>query len=280
MFETIVYGLTTGAILYFFAIGLSITFGTMHIINYSHPLVFTLGVYLFLTFLPIINSFILALLLASVCMIPISYLLEKLIIRKLYGESLDYAIIATYALLYIGTDVIKFIWGNVPRPVSDPIGSMVRIFNISLSTYRIIISLSAIIVFFCLRIFFKKTIIGKIVIAALEDEEGVRCLGIRVNKYFSIMFIIGSVLAVIGGVLYAPISAADPYMGTNMLLLAFAVVMIGGLGSLNGTFYSAIIVGLIMALTGRFWPKTAEVVAFIVMAGVLLYRRFRYGKMQ
>jgi len=280
MIETIIYGLTTGAILYFFAIGLSITFGTMHIINFSHAMVFTLGVYLFLAVLPIFNSFILALLFAVFCMIPISYLLEKFIIRKLYGESLDYAIIATYAILYIGTDIIKFVWGNVPRPVSDPIGTSIQILDGHLSTYRVVISIFAIVVFLCIRLFFKKTIVGKIVIAALEDEEGVRCLGISVNKYFSIMFVMGSVLAVIGGVLYAPISAADPYMGTNMLLLAYAVVMVGGRGNLNGTFYSAFIIGLIMALTGRYWPKAAEVIAFMVMAGVLLYRRFRYGKMQ
>jgi len=280
MIETIIYGLTTGAILYFFAIGMSITFGTMHIINYSHAMVYTLGVYLFITILPVFGGmFIPSLLFAAACMIPIAYTLERFVIRKLYGESLDYAIIATYALLYIGTDIIKFIWGNIPRPVSDPIGTTLRMGTVNISTYRIVITITAILVFICIKLFFKKTIIGKIVTASLEDEEGVRCLGIKVNKYFSIMFIIGSVLAVIGGVLYAPISAADPYMGTNILLLAFAVVMVGGMGNLDGTFISAFVIGMAMALTGRFWSKASEVVAFLIMAGILIYRRFRYGRL-
>jgi len=280
MIETIIYGLTIGAILYFFAIGMSITFGTMHIINYSHAMVYTLGVYLFITILPVFGGmFIPSLIFAAACMIPIAYILERFVIRKLYGESLDYAIIATYALLYIGTDIIKFIWGNIPRPVSDPIGTTLRMGTVNISTYRIVISIAAIVVFICIKLFFKKTIIGKIVIASLEDEEGVRCLGIKVNKYFSIMFIIGSVLAVIGGVLYAPISAADPYMGTNILLLAFAVVMVGGMGNLDGTFISAFVIGMAMALTGRLWSKASEVIAFLIMAGILIYRRFRHGRL-
>jgi branched-subunit amino acid ABC-type transport system permease component len=138
--------------------------------------------------------------------------------------------------------------------------------------YRIIIFAIAIVLFLALELFFRKTILGKIVVAALEDKDGVRCLGVRVDKYFSLMFILGSALAALGGVLYAPISAVHPYMGLSVLLLAFAVVIVGGMGNLRGTFISAFSLGMVMAITARYWSQGAETMVFIVMAIVLIFR--------
>jgi branched-subunit amino acid ABC-type transport system permease component len=138
--------------------------------------------------------------------------------------------------------------------------------------YRIIIIAIAIALFFGLELFFRRTIMGKIVVAALDDKDGVRCLGVRVDKYFSLMFVLGSGLAALGGVLYAPISAVHPYMGLSVLLLAFAVVIVGGMGSLRGTFVSAFGLGMVMAITARYWSQGAETMVFIVMAVVLCFR--------
>jgi branched-subunit amino acid ABC-type transport system permease component len=138
--------------------------------------------------------------------------------------------------------------------------------------YRIIIFGIAIALFLGLELFFRKTIVGKIVVAALDDKDGVRSLGINVDKYFSIMFMLGSALAALGGVLYAPISAVQPYMGLSILLLAFAVVIVGGMGNLRGTFISAFALGMVMALTARYWSQGAETMVFIVMAIVLCFR--------
>ncbi len=274
MIQTLLYGLTIGAILYFFAIGLSITFGTMQIINFAHAMVYALGVYFLITFMPIVQDFFpLATLLAIVAVVPVAYIMERFVIRRLYGESLDYAMIATYALLLIGTDVIKFIWGNTPQPVTDPIGTSFHLFGIDIPVYRAVIVLMAVLVFAGLNIFFKKSIVGKIVVAALEDTEGVRCLGLNVDKYFSMVFILGSALAVLGGVLYAPISTAEPYMGHDILLIAFAVVIVGGMGNLTGTFISAFLLGMVLAITGRYWSQAADTMVFAVMAAVLIFRR-------
>jgi len=279
MIESMVYGLTIGAILYFFAIGLSITFGTMQIINFAHGMVYALGVYFFITFLPRVGgSFIVAAGLSVITAIPVGYVIERFVIRRLYGESLDYAIIATYALLLIGTDAIKWIWGTVPEQVVDPLGVSLPFFGLGLPVYRIIIFVSALVLFFGLNLFFTRTIIGKIVIAALEDPEGVRCLGLDVNKYFSIVFVIGSCLAVVGGVLYAPITAADPYMGHDILLMAFAVVIVGGMGSLNGTFVAAFGLGMVIAITGRYWSQAADTMVFVVMAIVLILREIVFKR--
>ena len=273
MIETIAYGFTIGAILYFFSIGLSLTFGTMHIINFTHGMVYALGVYLFITLLPAIGGvFPLAIGLSIAAMVPVSYVIERFVIRQLYGESLDYAIIATYGVLLIGTDLIKLIWGTTPYPVNDPIGMAVSFIGVTLPLYRLIIVACAVALFFLLGAFFRRSVVGRIVIAALEDTEGVRCLGIDVNKYFSIIFVLGSSLAVLGGVLYAPISTADPYMGFHILLLAFAVVIVGGMGNLTGTFVAAMVMGMVMAITGRFWSQAAHAMVFVFMALVLIFK--------
>ena len=271
MLETLIYGLTIGAILYFFSIGLSITFGTMQIVNFAHGMVYSVGVYLFISFLPWLGKiFPLALALSVAAMLPVAFLVERLIIRRLYGESLDYAIIATYAVLLIGADLIKWIWGAQPQPVSDPLGISLRFLDIQIPLYRVVVFLSAVALFLGLRAFFNRSIIGKIVIAALEDRSGVRSLGLDVNRYFSIVFVIGSGLAVLGGVLYAPIATAEPYMGFHILLVAFAVVIVGGMGNLTGTFVSAFVLGLVIAITARFWSQAADTMVFAVMALVLL----------
>lgn len=270
MLETILYGLTIGAILYFFSIGLSLTFGTMHIINFAHGMVYTLGVYVFIATLKLIDSFVLSLIFSMLALIPIAWGIERYIIRRLYGASLDYAMIATYALLLIGTDLIKLIWGGTPQPVSDPIGRTVEILGVAIPLYRVVIVVSAVALFGFLRYFFSRSIVGRIVVAALEDPEGVRCLGLDVNRYFSIVFILGSTLAVLGGVLYAPVATAEPYMGFHILLLAFAVVIVGGMGNLTGTFWAAVSLGLIISITGRYYASAAEAMVFVVMAVVLV----------
>jgi len=273
MLNTIAYGLTIGGILYIISIGLSLTFGTMRIVNFAHGLIYTIGAYLLITILPIFRgNFILGALFAVLAVIPISYIIERFIIRKLYGVSIDYAIIATYAIVLIGVDLIKWIWGASPKPLSDPIGIDIALFSVTIPMYRLIIITLSIVIFIALSIFFKKTMVGKIVVAALEDKDAVRSLGINVDKYFSYVFIIGSCLAALGGVLYAPITSVHPYMGMMVLLISFAVVLVGGLGNLKGTFVSAFVLGLVMAITGRFWGPAAETMVFIIMGIILIFK--------
>ena len=273
MLYTILYGFTIGAILYFISIGLSLTFGTMRVINFAHTLTYSLGVYMLVTFVGLFRgSFIPAGILAIATVIPVSYVIERFIIRRLYGESVDYTFIATFAVTLIGVDSIKWIWGVLPQPMSDPLGVYMTLGSFTFPLYRIIIVIIAVVLFFALELFFRKTIVGKIVVAALEDEEGVRCLGVRVTKYFSLVFVLGSALAALGGVLYAPISSIHPYMGLSILLLAFAVVIVGGMGNLRGTFISAFTLGMVMSITARYWSQGAETMVFIVKAIVLIFK--------
>jgi branched-chain amino acid transport system permease protein len=273
MISTLAYGLTVGGILYIISIGLSLTFGTMRIVNFAHALVYTLGAYILATSLQKLGvGFFFSAILAVIAVIPLSYLIERFIIRRLYGQSVDYAIIATFAVLLIGVDAIKWIWGATPIPLSDPIGATCSLWGVELPVYRLVIILISLVIFVGLEIFFGRTIIGKIIVAGLEDKEALASLGISVDKYFAIAFTLGSCLAALGGVLYAPITAVNPYMGFQVLLICFAVVVVGGLGSIRGTFVAAFALGMVMSITGRFWGPAADTMAFVVMGLVLIFK--------
>lgn len=277
MFESIMFGLTIGAILYLVSIGFAITFGTMKIINFAHGSIYALAVYFFMTMLPFVrNNFILAMIVAVAMVIPISYLIERYIIRHLYGESVHYALVATYGVLFATTDLLKWIWGTSPYLISMPTRASVMIFGLSFSVYRLIIIIVAVVIFLALKLFFKKTIAGKVITAALDDSTGVRCLGIDQAKYFSLVFMIGSALAGVGGILYSPIAAAEPYIGFKFVLLAFAVTIVGGMGNLQGAFVSAFSLGMVIAMTARVYPRLSEMMVFVVMAAVLLIRKEEY----
>lgn len=273
MITTLVYGLTIGGILYIISIGLSLTFGSMRIVNFAHALVYTMGAYFLVVILRVLGlGFLLSAAIATVAVLPVAAGIERFVIRRLYGESLDYAIIATYAVLLIGVDLIKWVFGATPIPLSDPIGRDVDLFGISFPLYRLLIIALALSIHAGLYLFFKRAIVGKIVVAGLEDKDAVRSLGIDVDRHFAIVFLIGSGLAALGGVLYAPITSVHPYMGFQILLVSFAVVIVGGMGSLRGTFLSSFALGMVIALTGRYWGPAAETMVFAVMAVVLIFK--------
>lgn len=272
MISTLAYGLTIGGIFYIISIGLSLTFGTMRIVNFAHALVYTVGAYVLMAALRARMGFLPAAFVGVVATIPLAWCIERYVIRRLYGQSIDYAIIATYAVLLIGVDATKWIFGATPVPLSDPIGRHVVLAGVSLPVYRLVIIGVALAIFAGLELFFRRTIVGKVVVAGLEDAEAARAIGLSVDRYFSLVFVVGSCLAALGGILYAPITTLHPYMGFHVLLVCFAVVLVGGLGSMRGTFVAAFALGLVMALTGRFWGPAAETMVFAVMAATLVFK--------
>ena len=214
-----------------------------------------------------------AFLAALVVSVPLSYVIERFVIRRLYGQSIDYAIIATYAILLIGADSLKWIYGASPLPIIDPIGKLWTFGSLQMPAYRVVIIGLSVLIFFGLSLFFKKTLVGKIVVAGLQDREAVRSLGIRVEKHFAIVFIIGSALAALGGVLYAPLSTLNPYMGFEILVLCFAVVIVGGMGNLRGTAIAAYSLGMVHSLTAAYIASSAsDAMVYVVMAAVLIFR--------
>ncbi len=272
MIGTLAFGLTIGGIFYIISIGLSLTFGTMRIVNFAHALVYTIGPYVLMSALKAKLGFATAAIVGMLATIPVAWVIERFVIRRLYGTSIDYAIIATYAVLLVGVDALKWIFGATPIPLSDPINRQVTVAGVDLPVYRLVIIALAIAVFVGLELFFRRTVVGKVVVAGLEDKDAARSLGLRVDRYFSLVFVIGSCLAALGGILYVPITTLHPYMGLHVLLVCFAVVLVGGLGSMRGTFAAAFALGMVMAITGRFWGPAAETMVFVVMAGVLVVK--------
>ncbi len=272
--QSILFGLTIGGILYIISIGLSLTFGAMGIVNFAHGLIYAVGAYAVYTVATIFGAgFITGLLAALLISIPLSYVIERLVIRRLYGQSIDYAIIATYAILLIGADILKWVYGASPLPIIDPIGKLWTFGELEMPVFRLLIIGLSVLIFFGLSLFFKKTLVGKIVVAGLQDREAVRSLGIKVEKHFAIVFVMGSALAALGGVLYAPLSTLDPYMGFEILILCFAVVIVGGMGSLTGTAVAAIGLGLVHSLTAAYVASSAaDAMVYVVMAVVLIFR--------
>jgi len=245
----------------------------MRIVNFAHALVYTLGAYILVTAMHVSGvGFFVSAIIAVTAVIPLSYLIERFVIRTLYGQSIDYAIIATYAVLLIGVDAIKWIWGAIPIPLSDPVGASFSLFGVELPVYRFIIILISLLIFAGLELFFGRTVVGKIIVAGLEDKEALASLGINVDKYFAVAFTLGSCLAALGGVLYAPITAINPYMGFQVLLICFAVVVVGGMGSIRGTFVAAFALGMVMSITGRFWGPAADTMVFVVLGLVLIIK--------
>jgi len=223
MLSTIIYGLTIGGILYIISIGLSLTFGSMRIVNFAHGMIYTTGAYILIAALPFIrNNFFLGILIAILVVIPISFIIEKFIIRRLYGESIDYAIIATYAVLLIGVDLVKWIWGTSPIPLSDPVGRSVSFLSIEVPVYRLIIIAVSLAICVALWVFFKKTIVGKIVRCwpagqGSREESGDQCRQILFYRFCS-----GKLPRCLRRSSLRPITTVHPYMGFHILLISFA----------------------------------------------------------
>lgn len=268
----LILGLSIGFILGIVSFGLSITFGLMRILNMAHGLLYAIGAYLTFQALASTGNFWLSLLLVIPAGLLLGLLFEVTLMRPLYGQDEILTLIATGALLYIGIDFIKLFWGVEPKPVGDPMPLLLKFGGIEVPLYRFFVIAASSIIFILVWIFFNKTMIGKVIIAALEDREGVESLGINVKRVFTVTFMVGSLLAAIGGWLHAPLTAVYHQMPMDMILYAFAVVVVGGLGSLKGTVIGGVILGEAVALAGTFYAPISGIMPFIVMTIVLVVK--------
>lgn len=265
-------GLSVGFILALVSFGLSITFGLMKVLNYAHGIFYALGAYLAYTSVVMLGNFFYAPLIFVPVVATIAVAMEKGFLRFLYKEHGAVGLIATAGATYIGIDLIKYIWGLYPRPVSDPIGVFIPVFIINIPAYRILVIVAAAIIFVVISYVFNKAWLGKIVKAALEDEEGVMNLGINIKRIYTIVYVIGALIAAIGGWLHAPLTSVYHQMPFDIITYAFAVVVFGGLGSLWGTLVSGIVMGLGIALVGVVYAPIAGIVPYIIMFVFLIFK--------
>lgn len=268
-------GLVSGMLLFIMAAGLSLIFGQMNVINLSHGAYYLLGSYIGFTAVTRFGSFWLALIFAPPLVGIVAYFIERYLLRRFYGSASHLKqVLLTFGIALVLGDSIEWIWGATPLAFSPPdlLGGQVPLFGIQFPIYRLTLIVFGALLAIGLWLFLERTRIGAIVRAGVSDAKMVSGLGINIERVFSGVFVFGTMLAVLAGVIGAPIFALYLELDFEILILAIVVVVIGGLGSLKGAFWGAMIIGLADTFGKAIIPEFALFIIFAVMAILLLIR--------
>ena len=270
----LVAGIALGAIYALLAIGLSLIFGMLTVVNFAHGAFFMVGAFLGVYFLGVTGSFWFSLLLVPLATALIGLVTERFLVRPLYGRGIDYPLLLTFGLSYVLVDAMRFAFGIEGVTSSTPAalrGATDLGFGF-FPTYRLFLILATAVVIGALWLFIEKTRYGLIIRAGARDPEIVRVLGIDVGRVWLLVFCIGTGIAGLAGALAAPTRAVNPEMGIAVLAESFVVTVVGGMGSLPGAVVAGLLVGIVFSLTSLFAPEYAELSIFVLMAVVLLVR--------
>ncbi len=270
--NAVVYGLGNSGILFLVAIGISIGFGLMRIVNMEQMIYYTFGAYFTYTVVTATGSFLLSLLVGTVVAAGFGFLVEIVLLRRVYGKELMFTMVVTFSVFLIGIGIVQFVWGLASKPVAAPIHLMIPILGAQIPLYRLLIFVISIVVYILINLFLNQTIFGKAIRAGIENPYQVQGLGINIRRIFTITFLVASGLAGFGGVLNAPLVGVAPYMGFDMLLYAFTTVILGGLGSVKGTLVSSLILGQVISVGAAFYSPLSSLGPFIVMFVVILIK--------
>jgi branched-chain amino acid transport system permease protein len=268
----VLYGFSSGGILLLVSLALSVGYGLMRVVNMEAMVYYSFGAYFTYLIVTLTGSFWLGALAAMGIGALLGLIVETQLLRRLYHRNMMFTVVATFSTFLIGIGVIQYAWGLQPKPVASPMQTMVRLLGTSIPLYRVIIVAIAASAYTVLQLLLNKTIAGKAILAGVENRDNVQALGINVNRIFTIIFVIVSAFAGLGGALNAPLIMVGPYMGFDMLLFAFITVILGGLGSVKGTMVSALIMGQVISVGGTIWAPLAFVSPFIVMFIVILVK--------
>jgi branched-chain amino acid transport system permease protein len=271
-------GLTAAMFLFLIASGLSLIFGVLRVLNFAHGTFYMLGAYAAYQFVQWVDvsggMFWVAALGAASAIGLLGAVVERLLFRHLYAKEELYQLLFTYALALILSDAAKMIWGTQQKSVSRPpeLTGAFSIFGATVPHYNLFILLLgptiALAVWFVLR----HTRVGRFIRAAALDRETLGALGVNVNALYTWVFVIASFLGGLGGALISPMRATTPGMDTEVIVEAFVVVVIGGLGSFWGTFLGALIYGQVLSFGILLFPRFSIFAVFALMAGVLIVR--------
>jgi branched-chain amino acid transport system permease protein len=267
-------GLVLGGIFVLLAIGLSLIFGLMTVVNFSHGALYMLGAYAGYVLITYTGSFVVALVVAPLLVGALGLFIERVLIRPLYGRSPDDPLLLTFGLSLVIVEVARIVWGKIGLTLDPPraLGGAVNLGFTYFPTYRLFVIAVTAVVLLGLWIFLEKTNVGLVIRAGSRDPLMVRALGFDVGRIWFIVFGIGAGLAGLAGILAGPMRGAYAEMGVTIIIESFVVVVVGGMGSLVGAVVSGLLIGQVVSLTTFFAPKLAEIVVFITMAVVLLLR--------
>ena len=267
-------GVALGALYVLLAVGLSLIFGMLTVVNFAHGAFYMLGAYVGLWLLMHGVNFWMALVLAPLAVGALGLAVERTLIRPLYGRGLDYPLLLTFGLSYIIVELVRVWFGNTGYPMDTPdlLQGAVDIGVGYFPLYRLFVIAATVVILFGLWLFLERTSFGLIVRAGARDPQIVRILGVDVARVWLIVFGLGTGLAGLAGLLAAPLQGVIPEMGGPILAEAFVVTVVGGMGSLMGAVVAGLLVGVVVSMTSLFAPEMSRVAIFALMAVVLLIR--------
>lgn len=277
VFTALLNGLSHASLLFVIASGLTLIFGLMGVVNFAHGAFYMLGAYFALLLgdvLPFGEIFWIALLVAPFIVAGLGILIEYFTIRPLYPRDPIYQVLLTFGVAITIEEIVVLIAGTDSRRVSPP-EAFSGVADLSIAfypKYRLLVIALGTVIGILLWVFLRYTKTGIIIRAGTTHSEMVEALGINIRRQFTVMFGIGVLLAAMGGIMAAPLVGAYPLMGTSIIIEAFIVVIVGGLGSVRGSVIGALIIGMAQSLGAFYIDQFVGVVMFVVMIAVLLIR--------
>jgi branched-chain amino acid transport system permease protein len=267
-------GLAAGGFYALAALGLAVIFGVLGVVNFSHGACYMLGAVAAAVLLDLGIHFWVALAVVPIILFGVGVLMERLLVRWLLRLDPLYNFLLTFGLALVLVDLVKRRYGVSGLPYERPAGleGQLHLGALALSTYQVFVCLFSFVICALVWLLLTKTRVGMIVRASTEDAERSRALGINVGRWVTPVFGFGIALAGLAGVMAAPFRAITADMGSNFVIILFAVVVIGGLGSILGAVVAGFLVGLVEAYGQAYAPAFAQVVIFVLMAGVVLFR--------
>jgi len=282
-----VAGLAMGMIIFIIASGLTLVFGLMDVLNFGHGVFIAFGAFVAMSVLAPLGAWTesasvaanlgaigLAMLVAMAVAAALGAVFERLIVRPVYGNHLK-QILITMGGMIIGEELIKVIWGpqQIPLPLPAGLRGAYLVGDAAVEKYRLLAVVVGLVVFVALLFVLERTKIGLLIRAGVQDREMVESLGYRIRRLFVGVFVVGSALAGLGGVMWGLYQqSVVPQMGAQVTILIFIVIIIGGLGSTIGCFVGALLVGLMANYTGFLAPKVALFSNILLMMAILLWR--------
>ena len=285
-------GLQFGLLLFLIAAGLTLVFGVMGFINLAHGVQYMVGAYLIFAFTALTGSFWLSVILSLAAALLIGLILEYTVFRHLYARSHLDQVLATFGIIIFLNELAKVLFGPATLSIATPellSGSIQLTETLRYPVYRLVTIGVGLFVALALFLTISYTRTGMLIRAGSTTPEMVAALGVNIKKLFQIVFGVGAMLAGFAGVIAAPIFAIEPGMGDNILIIAFVVIIIGGVGSIAGAFVAAILVGLIdtlgrslatealslifdASMANQIGPALSSMLIYILMAAILVFR--------
>jgi len=268
-------GVQYGLLLFMLAAGLTLIFGIMGVVNLAHGSFYMLGAYLAWWLVGALDSLLLAIVLGAVLAVVLGWLLEWALFRHFYHRDHLDQVLLTFGMIYLFEELRSILWGDDVHAVPVPAmldGSIALTDTLAYPVYRLFMMGVCVLLALGLYVLITRTRLGMRIRAGAFSRDMAEALGINIRLVHGVVFALGVALAVVAGMIAAPISSVYPNMGGSVLIMCFVVVVIGGIGSVRGAFVAALMVGLVDTFGKVLVPQIASMLIYMLMAAVLLYR--------